>query len=74
MKDPQFQFREDIVEVETEQFGKIKMQAICPKMLGTPGEIKWPGQPLGRFNKEVYCDMLGYTEEQLEQLKENGVI
>ncbi len=74
MKDPQFQFRDDIVEVDTEQFGKIKMQNVCPKMMGTPGAIKWPGQPLGKFNKEVYCDLLGYTEDQLDKLKEDGVI
>ena len=74
MKDPQFAFRDDIVEVETEQFGKIKMQNVCPKMLGTPGAIKWPGQPLGKFNKEVYCDLLGYTEEQLAKFQEDGVI
>ena len=47
---------------------------LFPKMMGTPGAIKWPGQPLGKFNKEVYCDLLGYTEEQLDKLKEDGVI
>ena len=50
------------------------MQNVCPKMMGTPGGIKWPGQPLGRFNKEVYCGLLGYTEKQLEEFEENGVI
>lgn len=74
MKDPQFAFRNDIVEVETEQFGKIKMQNVCPKMSATPGEIKWPGQPLGKFNRAVYGDLLGYTEEQLAKLEADGVI
>ncbi len=74
MKDVQFKLREDIIEVETEQFGKIKMQNVCPKMLGTPGKVNWPGQRLGKFNKDVYCGLLGYTEEQLAQLEMDGVI
>ena len=75
MKDPQFKFRNDIIDVDTPfDFGKIKMQAVVPKMLGTPGEVKWSGQKLGHFNKELYGDQLGYSDEELAQLKADGVI
>ncbi len=75
MKDPQFKFRNDIIDVDTPfDFGKIKMQAVIPKMLGTPGEVKWSGQKLGHFNKEIYGDQLGYSDEELAQLKADGVI
>ena len=74
MKDEHFKFRNDIVEVDTEQFGPIKMQNCTPKMLGTPGQIRWAGAPLGKFNKEVYGERFGYTDEDLTKLKEEGVI
>ena len=49
-----FKARNAIVDVDTEQFGTLKMQNCVPKMYGTPGEIKWAGAPLGKFNEEVY--------------------
>ena len=50
------------------------MQNCVPKMYGTPGEIKWAGAPLGKFNEEVYGEKLGLTPEDLAKLKEEGVI
>lgn len=74
VKDPQFAFRNDIVEVDTKKFGKIKMQNIVPKMLGTPGEIKWVGGELGQFNHEIYHDVLGYSDAEIADMEKNGVI
>lgn len=74
MQDEHFKARNAIVDVDTEQFGTLKMQNCVPKMYGTPGEIKWAGAPLGKFNEEVYGEKLGLTPEDLAKLKEEGVI
>ncbi|MBP5212338.1 MAG: CoA transferase, partial [Pyramidobacter sp.] len=74
VKDPQFAFRNDIIEVESPKFGKFKMQNVVPKMSGTPGEVRWLGADLGAFNNEVLHDMLGYSNEEIEQFKANGTI
>ena len=74
VKDPQFAFRNDIIEVESPKFGKFKMQNVVPKMSGTPGEVRWLGADLGAFNHEVLHDMLGYSDEDIEQFKANGTI
>ena len=74
VKDPQFAFRNDIIEVESPKFGKFKMQNVVPKMSGTPGEVRWLGADLGAFNHEVLHDMLGYSDEEIEQFKANGTI
>ena len=73
MKDPQFAYRNDIVDVETAQYGTVKMQNVVPKMSGTPGEIKWAGQPLGKFNDEIYAE-LGYSKAEIEDLTKRGII
>ena len=36
LADPHFQAREAIIEVETERFGKLKMQGAFPKLSATP--------------------------------------
>ena len=74
VKDPQFAYRNAIVEVDTPKFGKIKMQNIVPKMSATPGEIRWVGGELGQFNHQVYHDMLGYSDEEIKQFEEDGII
>ncbi|MCL1874961.1 MAG: CoA transferase [Synergistaceae bacterium] len=73
MKDEHFKARNAIIQVQTEKFGEISMQNVSPKMMGTPGEVKWAGAPLGKFNQEIYA-RLGYTEEQIKDLEANGVI
>jgi len=45
-----------------------------PKLSETPGETHWLGPTLGAHNEEVYGQLLGFTPERLEQLKQGGVI
>jgi len=74
VNDPQFAFRNDIIEVDTKKFGKIKMQNVVPKMSATPGEVKWVGGELGQFNREIYRDLLGYSDEDIDQFEKDGII
>lgn len=73
MNDPQFKARNAIIKVATEQFGEISMQGVTPVMMGTPGEVRWAGAPLGKFNDEIYR-RLGYTSEQMQEMEQNGII
>lgn len=72
--DPQYQHREDITEVEDTRLGTVKMQRIIPKFQRTPGRIHHTGPKLGEHNKEIYINQLGYTEKELSQLEDEGVI
>lgn len=72
--DPQYKFRENIVEVPYKPLGSIKIPGIVPKFSETPGEIKWAGPELGEHNKEVYGEWLGLNDEDLQTLKNEGVI
>jgi len=73
MKDEHFKARNAIIQVATEKFGTISMQGVTPKMLGTPGEVKWAGAPIGKFNEEIYT-RLGYTKDQIKEMEASGVI
>lgn len=72
--DPHYQARENIVEVEDAELGKVRMQGVVPKFSKTPGRVKGAGPQLGEHNKEIYGGRLGIGEEQLEQLKAEGVL
>ena len=39
-----------------------------------PQEAPRPAPFLGQHNPEVYCDLLGYTKEQLVKLYQTGII
>ena len=73
--DPHFQARDAIVEVETERFGKLKMQGTFPRLSETPGSIRRPAPSLvGQHNAEVYGDLLGLGADDLARLKAAGAI
>ncbi|HSR11408.1 MAG TPA: CoA transferase, partial [Thermodesulfobacteriota bacterium] len=40
----------------------------------TPGEIRFPGLPMGAANEVVLGDILGYSPEEIRGLKEKGVL
>lgn len=74
LADPQIMAREMIVEIEHPSIGKVPLSGIVPRLSKTPGSIETCVPSLGQHNKEIYCELLGYSEEELKQLIEEGVI
>ena len=73
-QDPQYQARENIISVEDPTDGEIKMSNVVPRLSLTPGRVEWTGPEMGVHNREVYCDLLGYSEADLEQMRAEGVV
>jgi crotonobetainyl-CoA:carnitine CoA-transferase CaiB-like acyl-CoA transferase len=68
--DPHFKAREAIIEVETERFGKLKMQSAFPKLSATPSGVRRAAPSVvGQHNAEVYGELLGLGKEELAELK-----
>ena len=74
LEDPQYQARHSIVEVPHPAFGTVKMQNTFPVLSRTPGEVRWPGPPLGAHTEEVLRDALGLDAEAVAGLRSRGVI
>ncbi|BCJ88546.1 CaiB/BaiF CoA transferase family protein [Effusibacillus dendaii] len=72
--DPHFQARGMIREVEVNGIGKLKVPGIVPKLSETPGDIDWVGPELGQHTEEVLQKMLHYSDTELQNLKNKGVI
>lgn len=72
--DPHYQAREDIIEMPHPDFGAIKMPGITPKFSETPGEVKWIGPEIGSHNDEVFKEILGMSDEEIDSLKDKNII
>ena len=73
--DPQYYApdRKMMVEIDHPQHGKVKVPGFAPRMSAVTVEYE-PSPELGGSNKEIYGDLLGYTEEQMAEMKKNRTI
>ena len=75
LADPHFQAREAIVEVETERFGRLKMQGTFPKLSATPSSVhRAAPTTVGQHNAEIYGALLGLDADDLAGLAAAGSI
>jgi crotonobetainyl-CoA:carnitine CoA-transferase CaiB-like acyl-CoA transferase len=72
-EDEQYHARELFQEVSID--GKpLTIPAIIPRLSRTPGKTDFPGSKLGAHNEEVFKDILGYSEQEISDLKANKII
>ncbi len=72
--DPQYAARENILRVKDERIGGLAVPNVVPRLTATPGEVKWLGRGLGEHNKEIYGELLGLSDERIQELAKKGVI
>jgi CoA:oxalate CoA-transferase len=70
----QLKVREFFVEIDHKEAGKITYPGAPYKLSGTPWRIKSPAPLLGEHNKEIYCQMLGYNDQDLVKMRQAGII
>ena len=73
MNDPHYQARGMFESVDTPR-GALKVPAISPKLLGTPGRTDWAGPILGQHNDEILGMRLGLSECEMSELRREGII
>ena len=71
--DPHFQARGLFESVEAGG-EPLKLPAIVPKLSATPGGTEWAGPAVGEHTREVFGDLLGLSDDELETLAREGVI
>src|SRR3954447_10070287 len=73
-EDPYFRERELLVEYEDEVHGRISAQGIVPKLTGTPGRVRRPARwTVGADTDDVMSE-LGVEGEELDAVREAGVV
>jgi crotonobetainyl-CoA:carnitine CoA-transferase CaiB-like acyl-CoA transferase len=72
--DPQVLHRQMLVEINHPTIGKLKMTGLPVKYSDTKPSIRFAPPLLGQHTGEILKDLLGYTDEQIKQLREENVI
>jgi len=72
-EDPQVVHRQMVVELDHPIFGKVKQPGIGVKLSDTPGSIRSFCPLLGEHTEAV-LGSLGYSAEEVEELKRRGVV
>lgn len=74
-KDDHVNERESFITMEDPATGiELKMPNVPYRLTGQPAKVRFPGLPHGSANDTVYRDLLGYSDGQLEELKQIGAI
>jgi formyl-CoA transferase len=72
-KDPQIACNNMIVEMEHKEAGKLKLLGTPVRLYGTPPSLRHCPPDLGA-DSEAIAREIGYSDEEIEELKKNNVI
>ena len=74
LESPQYRARHYFVEIDHPVMGTATYPGAQFVMGETPWGIRSPAPTLGQHNRDVLCDRLGYSQEDLARFKAQGVI
>jgi formyl-CoA transferase len=74
LADQTYAEREAVIEVDDQDFGPVRMQAVVPKMANHPGAVWRTGPSLGQDDLDVYHGVLGLSADELSRLQAKGVV
>jgi formyl-CoA transferase len=74
-EDEQFKARDMLLTHEDPEFGEYVGPGIVPKFSGTPCDVRLSARwEEGADNRDVYGGLLGLSDDQLDELKAEGVL
>ena len=74
-EDPQYAAREALVTMHDPDLGPIRAPAVHPKLSATPGGEGWTAPwEMGSHNQEIYGDLLGLSADELDDLRQAGIV
>jgi crotonobetainyl-CoA:carnitine CoA-transferase CaiB-like acyl-CoA transferase len=72
LADPTYAERENLVELDDPDLGRVRMQNVIPKLTNYAGSVWRTAPQLGEDNDLVYRDFLGKTEADIAELTAGG--
>jgi crotonobetainyl-CoA:carnitine CoA-transferase CaiB-like acyl-CoA transferase len=72
--DPHMAARGDLVTIDDPVLGSIRQQAPFPRFVGHPTPVPAGAPRLGADNRQVWCDLVGLSSSEFEQLAEDGIL
>ncbi|MGB2985192.1 MAG: CoA transferase, partial [Phycisphaerae bacterium] len=72
--DPQVLHRDMVAEVPHPTIGTLRLGGIPIKYSETPGIVRLPPPLLGEHTDEILTDVLGYPQDKIAALRQQGAI
>jgi formyl-CoA transferase len=72
--DPHMAARGDLVAVDDPVIGPVRQQAPFPRLSKQPTPVPSGAPRLGEHNREVWCDLVGLSEDELADLTARGIV
>jgi succinyl-CoA--D-citramalate CoA-transferase len=72
--DPHMAARGDLVTIDDPVIGPVRQQAPFPRFVGRAAPVPAGAPELGAHNREIWCDLVGVTPDELDRLTEAGVV
>ena len=61
-------------DLEEPGLERVAIPGVQARLSKTPGEVRSRAPKVGEHNQQIYQDLLGYSDETLKNLREQGVI
>lgn len=74
LSDPHLRAREMVVNLPHATLGEVPVPGVPYKLSDSPGTVEHLGPELGQHNDEIFRGLLGLSEEEMSQLRADGVI
>jgi crotonobetainyl-CoA:carnitine CoA-transferase CaiB-like acyl-CoA transferase len=72
--DPHMAARGDLVSIDDPVIGAVRQQAPFPRLAKHPSPTPSGAPRLGQHNREVWCDLVGLSADELADLGSRGVV
>jgi len=73
-EDPNITYRKMLVDIDQPEAGKMKIAGSPIHLSETPGEVYAAAPLLGQHSEEILREILRYSDEEIDNLKKEGVI
>jgi crotonobetainyl-CoA:carnitine CoA-transferase CaiB-like acyl-CoA transferase len=72
--DPQVQANQYVTTFEHPSFGPTQVVGVPVRLSETPGSVRLPAPEFGQHTEEILTDLLGYSWDDIAQLRDREVI
>ncbi len=73
-EDPQYAARKNLLSITSERAGEVVIPGILPVLSETPGEFSHVGPAFGEHTTEIYAELLGLSDSEIDRLRQKKVI
>jgi crotonobetainyl-CoA:carnitine CoA-transferase CaiB-like acyl-CoA transferase len=73
-EDAHFRARDMLLTVPSDEMGSVTVPGVVPKLLRTPGGVRWAGRPQGADTRAVLKELLELDDAEIDEMAAHAII